>query len=444
MLSLGTFSEQLAILTAFWWAWTPLVLFAIFVTLWLMYIRAFFLARTPQTLLEIFIPRELPKTPKAMEQVLAGLYALRNAPASFKSKYWDGEATLWFSLEMASFGGDIHFYVRTPAKHRNIVEALFYAHYQNVEVAQVPDYVERVPRTLAGLRKMGYELYGTELTLAKPDAYPIRTYQDFSTAEEEEKLDPISALLEVLRKVKKDDVILIQVLARPAPPEWQKEGEALVKKLREEKSKKVGSAAEEGGVSFTMLTPGETEILKAIGRNIAKPGFEAVIRYLYYGPRADWDLDFARGGVFSCFNQYAALSLNYFKINGKAQTLLHWSQPPFLFARARREARQRRILARYRKRAITRTTLSDKAKSGLLFRLNVRTPPMILNTEEIATIWHLPSHLVMTGPLVKRVESRRVGPPVDLPIFAENERDLPWDQGRGEAPTGSTPAPTSR
>ena len=44
-----------------------------------------------------------------------------------------------------------------------------------------------------------------------------------------------------------------------------------------------------------------------------------------------------------------------------------------------------------------------------------------MNVEGIATLFHPPTAVVLTAPHVKRVESRKVGPPAGLPIFGEEE-----------------------
>ena len=48
----------------------------------------------------------------------------------------------------------------------------------------------------------------------------------------------------------------------------------------------------------------------------------------------------------------------------------------------------------------------------------------MMNTEELATIFHVPTIAVLTQPLMERVESRKIGPPAGLPIFQE-ERGTP-------------------
>jgi hypothetical protein len=47
---------------------------------------------------------------------------------------------------------------------------------------------------------------------------------------------------------------------------------------------------------------------------------------------------------------------------------------------------------------------------------------MIFNTEEMATLFHLPTKIVLTGPSVKSSEARKAGPPAGLGIYGEEER----------------------
>src|SRR3990167_5958701 len=95
-------------LLALWWLWVFLLLLPIAKGLWREYRVMRYKRRISWATLEILMPREVRKSPKAMEQMLAQIYSLRNAPSDMLERYWDGEVTLWFSLEITSFGGDIH------------------------------------------------------------------------------------------------------------------------------------------------------------------------------------------------------------------------------------------------------------------------------------------------------------------------------------------------
>jgi len=356
-----------------------------------------------------------------------------NSPDNLIEWYVDGEVTLWFSLEVVSFSGDIHFYVRTPTKHRNIVEALFYANYPEIEIVDAEDYMDTLPRTVEQIEESGYQLWGTELRLAREDAYPIRTYEEFKSVVEEEQLDPVSALMEVFGKMSRGEKLMLQILIRPADHEWRKEGLKVINEIKMSTAylKKSRDSRETGLTEDVedkiQRTPGETDMLKAMDRNVSKSGYETVIRYLYMAPKDVYAVNLPKRGVFACFNQYATLNMNYFKHNSKVRTETWWVKPPFIFPARRLVARRRRLLRNFRKRRMPEENVASKIATSEFFDWNVKSKVFVLNTEELATVWHLPSHLVLTAPLVRRVDSRKMGAPAGLPIFGEDGQKSPWD-----------------
>jgi hypothetical protein len=50
---------------------------------------------------------------------------------------------------------------------------------------------------------------------------------------------------------------------------------------------------------------------------------------------------------------------------------------------------------------------------------NIKSRSYILTTAELATIYHVPTAVVLTSPHIKRLESKKMGPPAGLPIFEE-------------------------
>lgn len=106
-----------------WWFILFLILQPIAVSIWLFWRKKLFSKKVPSVLFELKIPREVMKSPKAMEQVLLTIHSLRNSPATLRDIYWDGETPRSFSLEIVSFEGQIHLYVRTPETWKGLIEA---------------------------------------------------------------------------------------------------------------------------------------------------------------------------------------------------------------------------------------------------------------------------------------------------------------------------------
>lgn len=436
------FSEVLSIIAqvlgATWWLLIFLLVFPVFRSTWLHYRQELFRAAQEWTLLEIHIPREIRKGPKAMEQVLGAIHQLRNSPGTLKETYWDGEVTRSFSLEVVSFGGQVHFYIRTFSKFKDLVEAAIFAYYPDIELEEVEDYAKLFPENYEKMATQGLDLWGTELVLRKDSAYPIRSYKEFEAPDEEHQYDPISAILEVLSKVKKEEVVGIQMLIAPADPKWAEEGQKVVDKLRDKKPGGGGPPKAKNKIDFSTgilpvietvvpekkdeakaltRTPGETDTLKAIEENLRKPAFETLIRLLYLAPKASFFDTLAKKGVLSAFNQYGSNDLNSFAENSAAATKIgSWG---LLFPNIRTAYTKQRMLLNYRQRQTPIGPLMGKIITSHIFNTNFFSQRSVLSSESLATIFHPPTFLVLTAPHLRRVESRRAGPPAGLAIFGE-------------------------
>ena len=418
-----------AVILQLWWLWLFIALFLLARSLWLAYAQEIFKKKNSWMLLELQIPREVERNPRAMEQVFMAIHSVKNSPATAKEKWWYGEGPLWFSCEAVSFGGEIHFYFWTPSKHRNMIEAAFYANYPDVEIREASDdYIYRFPPTFRELAGQGYDIFGNELVLSKEDAYPIRTYIDFEAKQEEFQLDPIASLFEILTKVKPQEHVWIQFLIRPKVDDsWKKSGEKLIAELKEKVGRRQVMTSF-GEMVMIDRTPGETEVMKLIEKNIEKPGFDAVIRYLYIAPKDIYDSNFGQRAVQGALNQYASEALNKFGHNVFAWTrasLWFW---PYLFPDKRTRARKDRMYFKFRLRKMYGESIMSALAEMKFFDWGTRAwkkSKMVLNVEELATIFHIPMKVVLTGPLIKRIEARRVGPPAGLPIYEDEDEKLP-------------------
>ena len=146
------------------WLWAFLILRPMVTSSWLFWRNESFKKKQKNILLEIRIPRLVKESPRAMEQVMASLHSLRNVASDLGERWKDGEVTRWFSLEMVSFGGEIHFYIRVVKKQRNLVEAAFYAYYPDVELEEVDDYIETaIPVDMQEVYRQGYDFWGTQI-----------------------------------------------------------------------------------------------------------------------------------------------------------------------------------------------------------------------------------------------------------------------------------------
>lgn len=397
---------------------------------------------------EILIPRETKKNPLAMEQVLATIHGLRNEAGDLAEYYRDGEVTRWFSLEMVSFGGEIHFYMRLYFKYRALVEAAFYSFYPDIELIEVEDYLSRFPQSVEDMKSKGYELWGTEMVLNREPAYPIKTYPAFEAIDENKEYDPISTFLEVLGKVKRPEMVGIQLLLEAKTGGWIEEWHKLVSKLKESQSKREAMEAAKATTKTSFpggplpvfetvkpekseldlfakslsRSPGETDVLKAVETNLSKAAYRTTIRFIYFSPKLMFYDSFARRGLVGSFNQYSALDLNSFRQNYKVSTRLRFWNWPFLFANTRNEYRKQRLLYHYLRWKQPQKTLWAKVMSMHPLNFNMHSTSTVLNVESIATLFHPPRFFVITAPHIKRVESRKAGPPAGLAIYGDEDK----------------------
>lgn len=383
------------------------------------------------TLLAIDIPKENEQSPKAVESIFAHLHGAEDNPTWWEA-HWHGKFQLSFSLELISVEGYIQFLVRTPEQFRDLVEAAFYAQYPEAEITQVEDYTTDIPSNFPDEH---YEIYGTDLTFIRPSCYPIRTYITFEHNLSGELKDPMSALLETLSRIGPGEQIWLQLIVAPGSYEnWIRSGINEVKKLTKAKtdvSEHIGdrivkstidamwsagnaiissdaesSTPEKKRTDPSMiqyLSPGEKDTLYAIESKITRMGFGTKFRFAYLGRQEVFDKAKGVSPVFGAVKQFNTVNLNGFKPDSKTKTKGHL---PF----------KKKSLAKLQGKLI-RNYKSRDAKAG--------SSPIILNIEELATLWHFPV-ITVKAPSVKKAESKRGEPPFGLPVerpFAEIDLD---------------------
>ena len=112
---------------------------------WLHYARANFISGIEWVLLEIIPPRDVVRSPKAMELFITNaLYHWSNKGGL--ETYWQGAVWFWFSLEIASIDGQVHFYVRTPSRVKSLIETQMYAQFPQAQIKEVEDYTLAVDK----------------------------------------------------------------------------------------------------------------------------------------------------------------------------------------------------------------------------------------------------------------------------------------------------------
>ncbi len=401
----------------YWWIISPIILFFILDELWLAWRKSLYLSQLNWILLEIKLPRDLKRSTKAMSQLLAALHVIQSDADSFKDKYLEGKQQEWYSLEISARSGSVNFYIYTPDKFRNFIEAQVYAQYPGAEIIEVQDYSKNLP---ASLPSSEYDLWGMELERAKNEPLPIKTYPVFEAGKEEEATDSMSSLMEILGTLKPGENIWIQHLIKPIDgKKWREESETAAAKLLKKKlpePKKgfdpIDSALKAIAEFLGNLTPTpesekkeekeekpeptlkDREAAEAIERNLLFPAYDTQIRFVYSAPPA----------VFSRV-QVAAILSHYKKFGVPNYNSLKPSKDTVPGAKWSDFDKEGKILSKKKK-------LFNDYKS----RQFGPTKPYPMSTEELATLWHFPSALVL-APTVTRIEAKKAEPPSNLPVL---------------------------
>ena len=411
-------------IAATWWFWLFFPLIKLFNELLLFWRQEEYKAELNFVVLEIKIPREIQKSPKSMEQIFQIIHSLRNAATNVKAEYFEGETTSTFAFEMASIGGESHFYVRCVKKYANIIEGAFFSYYPDVELFEAPDYTTRLPQTPEEMYRAGMKLWGIELVLSKDSMFPIKTYPNFELGGEEGRMDPLSAFLEVFGKMKPQEFFGVQILASPVSSSWADDYKEDLEEFREKTAGTKTSGGGEEGLSPVMTftpQPQRMEVLKAIESNISKPAFEVVIRLMYMAPEDIFTDKYIRRAIITAFNQYSAMNLNGFRQNFGMGTRTEIWYSPYIYPERRGGVRRQRLLYNYLKREMPQETWIAKFITSHIYNWNFHSESFYLNVEGLATIFHLPAATVLTSPHFQRIESRKASPSAGLPIFGADE-----------------------
>lgn len=415
--------EAGAIYLHYWWFFTPLFLWPLFRLLWVNYIQDKYMRTLKWHLLEIKVPADLKIRPKTMEELFSALATSYDVVIdTLYDIYLSGAVDTWFSFEIVSFEGDVHFYIRTTETGRPLVEPQVYAMHPDAEIVEVDDYVDSVP---ADVPNEDYDLWGTDFKLAKESAYPIRTYEEFEDNPSGEFVDPVANIVEGVSKLGPDEQIWIQILVRAANDDWRAEGRRIV--LERAGRIKPGSEKSDNFLVFAFreivdmarhvafdffnlqenlggddaskqvedspsmmlhLSSGERKIIDLIDKKLEKPAFETDIRYIYVAKRKVFNKTKANTVAFGYLISKGAEYINQLIPDSATKTSAY-----YYLADMRKAVRKRIILDKYKRR------LLDKQS-------------YVLSADELATLFHLPTKLVQAP----SVDARKGKPPDTLPI----------------------------
>lgn len=379
--------------------------------------------------LEIKIPEEVEKTPKAMENVLHSIWAMYDPPANIRDYWIKGNWMAFYTFEIVGRKGEISFYIRVPNFNRDLLESAIYGEYPDVEIKEVSDYVYTFGKNVPN---EDYDLWGADLELLKEDSYPIRTYDYWETemTREAKKIDPLAGLFETFGNLKEGEEVWVQINACPVTDDehpYIEDCKKIVNQImKRPEEKKLGlleplaipripsdmwkvviegkpippiieeeeKLAEGIDVGLMKLSPGEAEIVRSIEENLGKFVYEGNIRFVYIAKRNIFSVPRGVAAICGAFNQFSTINLNGFKPDKTKTKVVPW-----FFEKRRLFQRKRKIFRYYAKR-----------------KWPWHRKPYIFSTAELATMYHFPGKTVAPSVAAPRVEVKKGGIPPNLPI----------------------------
>ena len=408
----------------------PIPLGFIAVNLWHHYRQERFIMGIKWVLLEIQVPRDVIKSPAAMELFFSNaLY--HKSGKGFWEQYMIGAPWLWFSLEIVSIDGRVHFYIRTPTRIRNLVETQIYGQYPQSKVIEVDDYVWNIPQ----YKKNGdWNMWGCEFKKGKEDFLPIKTYKDFGDdmktgVKEEFKIDPITPVVEYLGSIPRGQQVWIQFVVRWSIKKYHvhKNGKAMHVEFPEAAQEWINFILKDyirlqenpdgTYARQTFLTDQMKPVVAAIAKSMNQIHFDCGIRLVALSDKkicTEDQFQNLRREVRLLFRQYAQPNINELERINSTQFDAPWSDPTGLAL----TKIKKRMLDFYRMRTFFHPPLQynmDYPKIFSLFFPSNKPKPFVLSAEELATLFHFPG-MVSETPSFKRIESKIAKPPSDLPI----------------------------
>lgn len=317
------------------------------------------------------------------EEVLSQAQVMYNIIAStatrgFKSKVY-GQRHI--SFEMVAHGGLVYYYAVVPTVLEDVIRQAIAAAYPSARLEEVAEH-----NIFSQIGKMSGTI-GGEFTLKKNYVFPIATYQ-------ESKRDAARALLNALSAASREDGVAIQFLLRPAQEGWTKNSIAEADKITKDKGKKkagVGGLVAPKELMEALWRPPETgerkpedkqltsleqATVEAIEAKTRHPGYEVLIRVVVSSNTASHSQTLLKN-IVAAFSLFDSPSFNGFKF------------------------------------AITKNI--EELVTAYIFRFFPQTLRQnILNSVELATLFHLPDQKNIPTSQVQRQLSKQVDGPTQL------------------------------
>lgn len=286
-----------------------------------------------------------------------------------------GQPTI--SLEYIAKEKEIVFFVGVPKSYQQLVEKQIQSFYPMAQIEPSGDF---------RIFKEGSEIAYGMITTSRSFIYPIKTYRELN-------VDSIANITNVLSKIGDNSRASIQILIKPVSQSWRTQVEWAIRKIQEGRGAPLGiswfnklgyflgnfttSAVQnqKDNEMIRKITPLQEETIKLLSEKSTKTGFSVQIRLVSMAPNMP-EAEVNLKNIFSSFAQFTSPDKNTFK---------------FL-----RGFEKKSFLTHY------------------ILRHFIGFNKMILNSEELASIYHFPSQHIDT-PGIRWFMAKRSPVPANMP-----------------------------
>jgi len=305
--------------------------------------------------------------------------SLANLKQHFGLKEWFLGMGKEFAFEIIAQKEKIAFYIIAPAEWQRFFEEQIHAQYPSAQIEEVIDYNIFSPRGA---------VRGASLRFLKPNFFPIKTYKKSDS-------DPLNSITQALSKIPPEDGGAIQIILRPATKKWGSFGLKVVRDIQAGKS--FGEAmGGEGFIKFLgsvllffqtkksndgeikqpkTLSSSEQEMIKSIEEKATKAAFEANIRVMVSAPNKE-TADIYLENILNAFSQF-----NIYNFGNQF---------------------------------VKSTSGINKLVTQFIFRTFNEGDSVVLNTEELASVFHFPTPYIET-PNILWLMARKAPAPLEMP-----------------------------
>jgi len=322
----------------------------------------------------------------AMEQLLTSLATLKEDKGWWYRMLY-GAPHISFEIANSAKEEEIVFFVAVPKKFRESMEKQIHSFFPNASLEKGKDFNIFHPGSMTA---------AAILQLKEKYIFPIKTYENL-------EVDPLNAVTNALSKLHtENEGAAVQIVLEPVDPGWRSAGRTIAHKMQQGKrlkdvhhksvAAKIGK--EFGGALYgamvsgkkdeknnpfesktVQLTPEEQEIVKGLEQKSNKTGFRVNIR-LIASAASDERAQQILAQMENAFAQFENSDINCFQV--------------------KKRVKQKDIAYNF------------------IFRNFVAEEAMILNTEEIASVFHLPISVTET-PRIKWLKAGAAAPPTNIP-----------------------------